>query len=115
MSNSLQPGSVFARRYRIVRLIGAGGMGSVYEAEDELSGDVLALKVISSAAQADDLRQELLIGRKLTHKNVVRIYDIGLEDSTLFISMELVNGADLAVLLQEKGRFNANDFLQLFE
>ena len=90
-------------------------MGSVYKVEDELSGDVLALKVLTSSEGADDFRKELLIGRRLGHTNVVRIYDIGVEGATLFITMELVDGQDLAVRLKENGPCRGAAFLSIFD
>jgi tetratricopeptide (TPR) repeat protein/TolB-like protein len=103
----LLEGAVVAGRYRIERQIGAGGMGIVYRARDqELDTDV-ALKVLrpslgSTAQLIDRLRRELLLARAVTHRNVVRIHDIGESGGLPFLSMSLIEGRSLAdVLLQE--------------
>src|SRR5262249_24359854 len=85
-------GHIFGERYEIVARLGSGGMGVVYRAVDRLSQDVVALKVVSSPSQHTDvllesLRRELLISRKLSHANIVRIYDIGILDETAFVAM----------------------------
>lgn len=105
---ALTPGSVIARRYRIVNLLGRGGMGAVYRAEDLRLGQQVALKFLSSGSlHSGDLRRlysEVRIGRKVTHPNVSRIYDLIEDGPTHFLSMELVDGEDLASLHRRIGR-----------
>ena len=102
-------GSLFAQRYRINRMLGAGGMGAVYEAWDHELGVIVALKVIRSEVIAGAERprdyerrfkQELLLARKVSHPNVVRIHDLGDAGGVKYITMSYVEGTDLAGLLQ---------------
>ena len=107
----LTPGRVFGERYHIVQKLGAGGAGTVYQAYDRTLGIPVALKVLR---RSDDprgpsdsvehrLRQELLVARQITHKNVVRIHDIGEADGISYITMPYVKGDDLATLLKRIG------------
>ena len=81
----LVPGQAFGPRYHIIRLLGAGGMGAVYQAWDAELGVAVAIKVIRPEATAIDVaaelerrfKRELLLARQVTHKNVVRIHDLG--------------------------------------
>jgi eukaryotic-like serine/threonine-protein kinase len=106
-------GHSFGPRYQILRLLGAGGMGSVYQAWDEELGVAVALKVIRPDITADPLaaaelarrfKRELLLAREVTHKNVVRIHDLGEIDGIKYITMSYVDGSDLATLLSKEGR-----------
>jgi serine/threonine protein kinase/tetratricopeptide (TPR) repeat protein len=105
-------GQAFGGRYHIVRLLGLGGMGAVYQAWDDALAVVVALKVIRpeiagdpEAAQAIERRfkQELLLARQVTHKNVVRIHDLGEIDGIKYITMPFINGEDLASILDREG------------
>jgi tetratricopeptide (TPR) repeat protein/tRNA A-37 threonylcarbamoyl transferase component Bud32 len=105
-------GQSFGPRYHIIRLLGIGGMGAVYQAWDSVLGVTVALKVIRPEATPDaykavDLerrfKNELLLARKVTHKNVVRIHDLGDIDGIQYISMPFVEGADLATLIRREG------------
>ncbi|MBU1701885.1 MAG: protein kinase [Candidatus Eisenbacteria bacterium] len=103
------PGTVFAKRYRIVSLIGRGGMGEVYRADDLELGSPVALKLLpynlaGQKAALDLLRSEVRIARQVTHPNVCRIYDIGESDGQYFISMEYIDGEDLASVIRRMGR-----------
>ena len=108
--DALLPGRVFGQRYHIIQKLGAGGAGAVYQAFDRTLGIPVALKILR---QSDDprgasdierrLRQELLLARKITHKNVVRIHDIGEADGISYITMPYVKGGDLATLLARNG------------
>jgi hypothetical protein len=106
------PGTMLSGRYRIVALIGRGGMGEVYRAEDLTLGQPVALKFLPSdvANQADRLarfHQEVRVARQVSHPNVCRVYDIGDADGQHFLSMEYVDGEDLASLLRRIGRLPA--------
>ena len=106
----LKPGSVLAERYEILQLLGQGGMGAVYKARDKELDRIVALKLIRSefAKNPEILRrfkQELILARQVTHKNVIRIYDLGQADGIKFITMDFVEGRDLRQLLVEKGKF----------
>jgi tetratricopeptide (TPR) repeat protein len=105
----LGAGQLFAGRYRIERLLGAGGMGAVYHAHDVELGVSVALKVIRSEVLANPetgrefqerFKQELLLARKITHQNVLRIHDLGGDSSGVkYITMPFVEGADLHSIL----------------
>ena len=103
------PGTMLAGRYRIVALLGRGGMGEVYRAEDLTLGQPVALKFLPGEVARDPdrlarFRQEVRVARQVSHPNVCRVYDIGEADGQPFISMEYVNGEDLASLLRRIGR-----------
>ena len=109
----LTTGQTFGSRYHIIRLLGVGGMGAVYQAWDGELGVAVAIKVIrpevaSDAASAADLqrrfKRELLLARQVTHRNVVRIHDLGEIDGIKYITMPFIHGQDLASLLRSAGR-----------
>ncbi len=107
---SLQPGALLGKRYEILALLGEGGMGAVFKANDRELDRVVALKVIRPelAGHSDILqrfKQELILARKVTHKNVNRIFDLGEADGVKFITMEFVDGHDLKSLLRQRGKF----------
>src|SRR5205814_5578235 len=100
-------------RYRIIKLLGSGGMGAVYQAWDEELGLVVALKVIrpdiaadpQSAAEVERrFKRELILARQVTHRNVVRIHDLGEIEGIKYITMSFVDGIDLATLLKQDGK-----------
>jgi serine/threonine protein kinase len=112
-------GSLLANRYEILQLIGQGGTSLVYKALDRLTGDIVAIKLLSSGCGSDksdreSFRQEVSIARKLAHSNIVRIYDLAVHDDACFISMELVEGRDLGAVLRDKRTLNGADFLSVF-
>ncbi|HZQ96326.1 MAG TPA: serine/threonine-protein kinase, partial [Candidatus Sulfotelmatobacter sp.] len=101
---ALPPGTLLGQRYEIVALLGEGGMGAVYEAIDRELNRPVALKVIrpelaKNKAIIDRFKQELLLAREVTHRNVIRIYDLGEADRIKFITMEFVQGEDLRTML----------------
>ncbi len=118
--STLEPGTVLGDRYRIEKLIGFGGMGSVYKATDLELDRVMALKVIRPHL-ADDpnvlqrFKQEIILAREVTHRNVVRIFDIGQAGDTRFISMEFIEGKDLLGLLKERGALPAEEVAEIIE
>ena len=106
----LMPGDMLANRYRIQCLLGKGGMGAVYLAHDEVLGDVVALKVISSAWAADEaamierFKREAAAARKVSSPNVIRIHDLGeARPGMLYLSMEYVQGRTLADVITSRG------------
>lgn len=110
----LSPGSVLGHRYEIIKLLGQGGMGAVYQAHDRELERMVALKVIRGdmAANPEILRrfkQELILARQVTHKNVIRIFDLGKADGVKFITMDYVDGKDLRAVLKEKGKLPAKE------
>src|SRR5215203_2432241 len=106
-------GQSFGSRYHIIRLLGLGGMGAVYQAWDAELGVAVALKVVRPEIAADpeaarDLerrfKRELLLARQVTHKNVVRIHDLGEIDGIKYITMPYVEGNDLSTILARDGK-----------
>lgn len=103
------PGQVLAERYRMVGLLGRGGMGEVYRADDLKLGQPVALKFLPRDVEADPERldrflTEVRLSLRVTHPNVCRVFDIGQVDRRHFLSMEYVDGEDLASLLRRIGR-----------
>jgi len=108
--SSIEPGQVLAGRYRIQRLLGKGGMGAVYLAEDEVLGELVALKVISSAFAADEqamiarFRREAAAARKVSSPSVIRIHDLGeARPGLLYLSMEYFAGRTLSEVIAQRG------------
>jgi serine/threonine protein kinase/tetratricopeptide (TPR) repeat protein len=108
----MEAGDSFGTRYRILKKLGVGGMGVVYQAWDQTLNVVVALKVIrpdvvNDPAGAADIerrfKRELLLARQVTHKNVVRIHDLGDVDGTKYITMSFVEGDDLSTILRRDG------------
>lgn len=113
-ADTLPPGTVLAGRYEVIQLIGQGGMGAVYKARDAELDRFIALKTIrpNLAKNADTLRrfkQELILARQVTHRNVIRIHDLGQSDGVKFITMDFVEGRDLRSLTDEKGKFEPRE------
>ncbi len=109
----LQAGDVLAGRYEILQMLGEGGMGAVYKAMDRELNRPVALKLIRPELAANPsilarFKQELLLAHQVTHKNVIRIYDLGDADGVKFISMEYVEGVDLRALIQERANEKKN-------
>ena len=103
------PGRLLAGRYRIIALLGQGGMGEVYRADDLTLGQQVALKFLPEEATRDEgllerFRNEVRIARRVSHPNVCRVYDVGEVDGYSFFTMEYVDGEDLASLLRRIGR-----------
>ncbi len=103
------PGTVLGERYRIMSLLGRGGMGEVYRALDLKLGQQVALKFLPEAMARDPkalarFQNEVRIARQVSHPNVCRVYDIGELQGQPFLSMEYVDGEDLGSLLRRIGR-----------
>jgi eukaryotic-like serine/threonine-protein kinase len=104
-----QPGSSFGTRYRIEALLGEGGMGAVYRAYDSELGRTVALKLVrpelaTSPQTMQRFKQELLLASKISHKNILRIHDLGDFNGVKFITMAYVEGSDLAGIIEKTGR-----------
>src|SRR5947209_3810456 len=104
------PGALLLERYRVVGLLGRGGMGEVYRAEDLKLGQAVALKFLPVALSQDTnalarFHREVRIARQVSHPNVCRVFDIGEVDGQVFLSMEYIDGEDLNSLLRRIGRF----------
>src|SRR5688572_10552860 len=118
----LLPGEAFGPRYHIIRLLGAGGMGAVYHAWDAELGVAVALKVIRPEVMADPaiahevsqrFKRELLLAREVTHKNVVRIHDLGEVEGIKYITMAYVEGIDLAGILRKERKLSVARALEI--
>jgi eukaryotic-like serine/threonine-protein kinase len=102
-------GEVFAGRYRMIARVGRGGMGDVWRADDLTLGTPVALKLMNAASASDRTRilQEARLARQITHPAVCRVFDVGESEGAVFLSMELVEGEDLAALLKRAGRLTS--------
>jgi eukaryotic-like serine/threonine-protein kinase len=106
---SLTAGSLLAGRYRILELVGVGGMGMVYRATDEQLGLTVAVKVLRPDLARDGrwlerFKQELVLARQVSHPHVVRIHDLGGDGDLAFLTMDFVPGRPLGDLLAEETR-----------
>ena len=112
------PGTVLGGRYRIVGRLGRGGMGEVYRADDLKLAQPVALKFLPPELDRDpsrlmQLHNEVRMARQVSHPNVCRVYDIDEVDGHTFLSMEYVDGEELASLLRRIGRFSIERSLEL--
>jgi predicted Ser/Thr protein kinase len=112
------PGRLVASRYRIIALLGKGGMGEVYRADDLTLGQGVALKFLPDDAARDEgllerFRNEVRMARRVSHPNVCRVYDVGDVDGQVFFTMEYVDGEDLASLLRRIGRLPPDKALDI--
>src|ERR1044071_480947 len=113
----LPPGALLGGRYRIIGLLGRGGMGEVYRATDLALGQAVALKFLPEEASRTPRLLERFHGEGrvaglVSHPNVCRVFDIGEVEGTPFISMEYVDGEDLASLLTRIGRLPADKAIE---
>jgi hypothetical protein len=111
------PGTMLAGRYRVVSILGRGGMGEVYRADDIKLGQPVALKFLPERVAQDPHRlsrflNEVQVALRVSHPNVCRVHDIGEVEGLDFISMEYVDGEDLASLLRRIGRFPEDRAIQ---
>ena len=119
IESELKPGTTLANRYEILNVLGSGGMGSVYKARDLELDRLVALKVIKpelarNSAIVDRFKQELRLSHKVTHRNVVRLYDLSEDAGMRFVTMELVEGHDLRSILEERGKLPADEAVDIF-
>jgi eukaryotic-like serine/threonine-protein kinase len=116
----LQIGDLLGARYEILQLLGEGGMGAVYKAADRALDRFVALKVIrpelaSNPSILARFKQELLLAHQVTHRNVIRIYDLGEAESVKFITMEFIEGKDLRSLIREKKKFTPEEAVEVIQ
>jgi serine/threonine-protein kinase len=112
------PGAILEGRYRVIGLLGRGGMGEVYRADDLRLGQPVALKFLPDSVRHDPVRlaqfhNEVRTARQVSHPNVCRVHDIGEAAGRLFLSMEYVDGEDLAGSLRRIGRFPEDKALDI--
>ena len=122
LTTTLEPGQVLAQRYRIQRLLGKGGMGAVYLADDEVLGELVALKVISSAFASDEqaliarFRREAAAARKVSSTAVIRIHDLGeARPGLLYLSMEYFAGRTLSEVIAQRGVVPLKDIQDILQ
>ena len=111
LRDRLEEGSLIGGRYRIGAMLGFGGMGAVYRAHDELLNVDVALKVLRREIAGDEsfeqrFRNELLVARRVTHRHVVRIHDLGVHEGMPFMTMDLIAGRSLREVLLADGRLD---------
>ncbi|HET7698805.1 MAG TPA: protein kinase [Vicinamibacterales bacterium] len=118
----LAVGQPFGSRYHIIRVLGAGGMGVVYQAWDSELNVAVAVKVIRPEALGDPagaaeierrFKRELVLARNVTHRNVVRIHDLGERDGIKYLTMPFVEGEDLAAALRRRGTLPVPEALHI--
>ncbi len=122
LKHHLLPGSNFGNRYKVVHILGEGGMGTVYRAYDKELNREVALKLIKPSATDEVIvmerfKREILLASKITHKNVLRIHDLGDVDGTKYVSMNYVKGENLSATLKRQGALpidRAVDLVQQF-
>ncbi len=115
---SFVAGTVLASRYRIIGMIGKGGMGEVYKAEDIKLSQTVALKFLPDNFQKDSaalerFHAEVRNARQVSHVNVCRVFDIGEIDGKHFLSMEFIDGDDLSSLLRRVGRLSSERAIEI--
>lgn len=108
----------FGPRYRVEKLLGQGGMGAVYKAYDLDLNRTVALKLVRPELMVHPeamqrFKQELLLASKISHKNILRIHDLGDAAGTKFISMAFVDGSDLYHVLQSQGKLSIERTLHI--
>src|SRR5262245_20503307 len=116
LGNVPRPGVAFAGRYLIERLLGRGGMGAVWAAVDRQLGEPVALKILDRSVDASSIerfRREVRLARRVTHKNVARIFDIGEHEGTFYLTMELIAGTSLADLLAQRPRLELAEAVEI--
>ena len=115
----LSPGKMLGTRYEIKSVLGVGGMGMVYKANDRELGETLAIKTLKPEIVAADtnalerFKSEIKLARKIAHRNVVRTYDLGEISGIYYISMEYVEGKSLKDLIRERGHLPASIVLPI--
>src|SRR5687768_11555715 len=112
------PGTIVGDRYRILGLLGRGGMGEVFRADDLRLGQPVALKFLPASLEQDPVRlaqfhNEVRTARQVSHSNVCRVYDIGEIDGQHFLTMEYVDGEDLSSLIRRIGRLPEDKALEI--
>lgn len=112
------PGTTLIERYRIVSLLGRGGMGEVYRADDLKLGQPVALKFLPETISSDGaalarFHREVRVARQVSHRNVCRVYDIGEVAGQHFLSMEFISGEELASLIRRIGRLPSDKAVEI--
>jgi serine/threonine-protein kinase len=118
-TGALAPGFLVAERYEIQDVVGVGGTGIVYRAKDRTLDEILALKMLrpellsADARAREELKQELRLTRRVSHRNIVRTHDFGVSRGIPYLTMEFVEGTSLAAVLARRGTLSASVALAL--
>lgn len=120
LTRGFKIGSIFAGRYMIIEELGKGGMGSVYKVLDKEVDEKIALKLLNPEVAANEktimrFRNELKTARKISHKNVCRIYDLSKGQGIYYITMEYVSGEDLKSMVRMMGQLSIGKALFIAE
>ncbi len=118
VSHVFAPGDIIAGRYRVVNLLGKGGMGEVYRADDLTLNQPVAMKFLPRKLASDPaalarFHSEVRVARNVAHPNVCRVFDIGESEGRIFLTMEYIDGEDLALLLRRIGRLPSDKATEL--
>ena len=118
LHGQFKPGEIIDQRYRVVSLLGRGGMGEVYRADDLKLEQAVALKMLPSELAEDpkllqSLYNEVRQARRVSHHHVCRVHDVGEWEGHVFLSMEFIEGEDLSALLRRIGRLPKDKAYQL--
>jgi serine/threonine protein kinase/Flp pilus assembly protein TadD len=116
--SELNRGSIFASRYEIIEKLGKGGMGKVYRVFDKKIDEEVALKLLKPEIAADKkiierFKNELKFARKISHRNVCRMYDLSEEEGTSYITMEYVPGEDLKGMVKMMGQLSPDKSISI--
>lgn len=112
-AQGIVPGTTLAKRYHVKEIIGVGGMGTVFKAQDAELDEIVAIKTLKPEILSQDpsalerFKGEIRLARRISHRNVVRTHDLGEIDGIYFISMEYVDGKSLKELIRSRGRLPA--------
>jgi len=114
----LAPGTTFARRYRIERVVGEGGMGRVYKATDMAIDEAIAIKILSFSlgsnhGMLDQFKRELKLARRIRHRNVVASFHLGESQGRSYITQEYIDAENLSVLVERRGPLGQAEALGL--
>jgi serine/threonine protein kinase/tetratricopeptide (TPR) repeat protein len=118
-STVLPPGIEIGKRYRVLRVLGRGGMGTVYQVEDRQLHRQVALKLIRSEIAESDavierFKREIHLSSQITHRNVLRVYDLGEADGVPYLTMQYIEGDDLGSLLKKQKRLPVDRIVAIF-
>jgi eukaryotic-like serine/threonine-protein kinase len=115
----ITPGAMLGNRYEITSVLGVGGMGVVYKAQDRELGEPVAIKTLKPEMVAADttalerFKSEIKLARRISHRNVVRTYDLGEMHGLYYLTMEFVEGTSLKDLIRQRGRLPASAVLPI--
>jgi serine/threonine-protein kinase len=117
-SQGLTAGTTFASRYEVIGELGKGGMGRVYKALDKEVNEEVAIKLLKPEIASDEstverFRNELILSRKIAHKNICRMFHLDTEGQTPYITMEYVQGEDLKSFIRKNGKLSNDDALSI--